>query len=124
MYVKEIRNYATCLALFLSLMLPLMACAQEHRHSPRGEIIVTNDTETQVTYFITTEKHGRRSWTATPGYNKYPALPDMTHIMVRGDDEIEIGDFGKAYIRDVAQFRDGVWKLSIRHARRELRHDR
>ena len=122
MYLKAIRIYGMCLA--LSLILPLVACAQEHRHSRSGgEILVTNDTDTQITYYITTEKYGKAQWTRPPGDSVYPTMNGI-RIRVRGDDQIEIGDWGKAYIEDVAEFHDGAWKLSIRQARRELRHNK
>lgn len=105
--------------------------AQEHKHSQNGEILITNDTDSQVSFYITTEKYSRMApWTWGPGKSLHPTrqehLPDnsITQIRLRasGDDEIEVADWGKAYIRDIAEFKDGIWNLSIRNARRELRH--
>jgi len=117
MHLKKIPIYATFLA--LSFILTLSSCAQEHRyrHSHYGEILVMNDTDTQISYFITTEKYGRLSWTYVPGHSGYPGTADLVRIRVRGEDQIEIGDWGNAYIGDVAEFNDGIWKLSFRHAR-------
>jgi len=129
MHLKKIPIYATFLA--LSFILTLAACAQEHRYSHRGEILVTNDTDIQVSFYITTEKYGRMGiWTWAPGKSAFPTrqerLPDNSitqiRVTVRGDDKIEISDWGNAYIQDVARWSNGAWNLSIRDARHELRH--
>lgn len=104
----------------ICMILPLVSYAQEHRHSPHGEIMITNDTDSQVSFFITTEKYGRKQWTWAPNKGSFPTMQSL-RLRVRGNDTIEIADWGKAYIQEVADFRDGLWNLSIRHARRELR---
>ncbi len=118
MHLKKI---PMCAIFFtLSFILTIAVCAQEqrHRHSHHGEILITNDTDTQISYFIMNEKIGRLSWTYAPGHRGYPGNADRVKIRLRGEDQIEIADWGKAYIEDVAEFNDGIWNLSFRHARR------
>jgi hypothetical protein len=118
--MKQIRIFV--MIAVLSMILPLASYAQEHRHSHRGEIVIVNDTDTQVSIYVRTEKYGRIGvWTYRPDQNSYLSYKDV-RLRVSGDDEIEIADWPKAYIGDVAEYRDGAWKLNIRHARRELRH--
>lgn len=105
----------------LCMILPLASYAQHHRHPRNAEINVTNDTNTQVTVAITTERYGREQWTFEPGRDIYLSRNGGIKLRLTGNDEIEIADWGKFYIQDVAEFRNGVWSLSIRHARRQAR---
>ncbi len=118
--MKQIRLLA--ILAILCMILPLASYAQHQRHSKRAEIIVNNDTSAQITFFITTERYGRLEWTYAPGNDSYTSHgPNGIRLMVRGNDVIEIADWGRFYIQDVSEFRDGVWKLSLRHARRVAR---
>ncbi|MGD0280764.1 MAG: hypothetical protein ABSB95_00205 [Dissulfurispiraceae bacterium] len=120
--MKQIRIFVMVVA--LSFILPFAVCAQEHRHSHRGEIRIVNDTESQVSIYVTTEKYGRIGvFTFKPGQNSYLLYGEGNlKLRVSGNDEIEIADWGKTYIGDVAEFVDGVWNLSIRHAHHEMHH--
>ncbi|MBA4391791.1 MAG: hypothetical protein C0399_12770 [Syntrophus sp. (in: bacteria)] len=81
-----------------------------------------NDTDTQVSFRITTEKYGRLRWTYKPGHQGVLSNgPDKIRLRVGDDDMIEIADWGKTTIRDVAEYRDGAWYLSIHNAHRILR---
>jgi hypothetical protein len=120
--MKRIKLYLLLIA--ICLLLPLRSFAQMP-HSHEAELHVINDTETQVSFHMTTEKYGTKQWTWRPGQDSYPTIPnpDGTNhrVRVRGTDSIEIADWGSREIRDVAEFVDGVWEIRIRHARRELR---
>ncbi len=117
--MKQIRVFLI-LFVALGLVLPLESYAQSRR-SPRSEIRIINGTDTQISFYITTEKYGRKQWTWAPNKSSYPTI-DGIRLRVRGTDEIEIADWGKAQIKDLATFNDGVWLLSLRLAGRELRN--
>jgi hypothetical protein len=76
--------------------------------------------DSQVTFYITTEKYGRLNWSWKPGMDSYPNTVKV-RIRVRADDLIEISDWGRANIKDVAEFHDGLWNLRLRDARHKLR---
>jgi hypothetical protein len=116
--MKRIRVYVIMVAA-LSMIL-LFASYGQSKRTHRGEIHIVNDTDTQITFIITTEKYGRKTWTWKKDHDAYPGI-DGIRLRVDGEDSIEIADWGKAYIEDVAEFEDGVWQLKIHHARRELR---
>ncbi len=108
------------LILFATLCMILsLGSYTQARRSPRAEILIVNDTETQISLIITTERYGRKQWTLAPDKSIHPGM-DGIRVRVSEDDEIEIADRGKAQIGDVAMFTDGIWRLSLRHARREL----
>ena len=117
--LKQIRN---CVLMFAAIfsVLTLTSCVHEYRHTPHGEIRVTNDTDTQVSFIISSDKYSRLSYTLKPGANPY-LLKDGVRIRVSGRDSIHVADWGGADIGDIANFYDGIWNLSIRQARRELR---
>jgi len=118
--MKQIRIFV--MVAVLSMILPLASYAQEDRHLHRGEINVVNDTDTQVSIYVTTEYSGRMGpWTYKPGQSSHVGYKEI-RLRVKRDDLIEIADWGKAHIEDVADFQDGIWQLSIRDARHELRH--
>jgi hypothetical protein len=116
--MKQVRIYVVMFAA-LSMILFFASYGQSKR-AHRSEIHIVNDTDTQVSFYITTEKYGRKQWTWKKDHDSYPSI-DGVRLRVNGDDRIEIADWGKAYIDDVAEFEDGVWQLRLRHARHELR---
>jgi hypothetical protein len=116
--MKKVRIYVVLLAALTVIL--LLASAGQARRTHRSEINIINDTDTQISFFITTEKYGRKQWTWKKDHNSYPSI-DGVRLRVNGDETIEIADWGKAYIDDVAEFEDGLWKLRLRHAHRELR---
>jgi hypothetical protein len=119
--MKKMRIFAMMLVA-LSMIVPITSFAQEHGRPHRAEISVVNDTSTQVSFYITSEKCGRWGWSYKPGYEGFLNCgPDKKRARVGRDDQIEIADWGKTNIQSVAAFRDGAWYLSIRDARRELR---
>ena len=101
-------------------MILLLASFGEAKRTHRSEIHIINDTDTQISFYITTEKYGRKSWTWKRDLDSYPTI-DGVRLRVNGDDSIEIADWGKVYIDEVAEFEDGVWQLRMRRAHRELR---
>ena len=116
--MKKVRIYVVMLAA-LSMILLLASFGQAKR-THRSEIHVVNDTDTQISFYITTEKYGRKQWTWKRDHDSYPSI-DGVRLRVNGDDSIEIADWGKAYIDEVAEFEDGLWQLRLRRAHRELR---
>ncbi len=116
--MKQIRIIA--ILAVLCMILPLATYAQDHRHARSAELNIVNNTATQVTVSITTERYGKLDWPYAPGEVARPASKDSVILRVRGDDRIQIADWGTAYIRDVAVFSDGVWNLNIRQARRVM----
>ena len=116
--MKQVRIYVV---MFTALSMILLFASQgQSKRSHRSEIHIVNDTDTQISFFITTEKYGRKQWTWKKDQDSYPSI-DGVRLRVNGDDTIEIADWGKAYIEDVAEFEDGLWQLRFHHARRELR---
>ncbi len=115
--MKQVRIYVAMAVVAVCLLIPLVSDA-----APRAEIRITNDTRSQVTFFITTGKFGRVNWTYRPGNSSFPTS-NGARVRVKGDDTIEIADWGRTYIDRVAVFndREGIWELSLRDARRQIR---
>ena len=116
--MKKVRIYLVMLSA-LSMILLMVSYSQAKR-THRSEIHIVNDTDTQISFYITTEKYGRKQWTWKKDHDSYPSIEGV-RLRVNGDDSIEIADWGKAYIDEVAEFEDGVWQLRLRRAHRELR---
>jgi hypothetical protein len=107
--------------LVLSIGLPVAVYAQHHRHPRDGEIRVTNETDSQVSIYIWTEKYGKLMWTWKQGLDGFLNNKQLIRIRVSEDDEVAISDWGKTTIREIADFREGAWYISIYQARHELR---
>lgn len=107
--------------LVLSMVLPVAVYAQHHRHSRDGEIRVNNETDSQVSVYIWTAKYGKLMWTWKQGLDGFLVNKQLIRIRVSEDDEIAISDWGKTTIREIAEFREGAWYISIRQARHELK---
>ena len=90
-------------------MILLLVSYGQAKRTHRSEIHIVNDTDTRVSFFITTEKYGRKQWTWKRDHDSYPSIEGL-RLRVNGDDTIEIADWGKAYIDEVAEFEDGVWQ--------------
>jgi tetratricopeptide (TPR) repeat protein len=118
--MKQVRIIA--ILAVLCMILPLAAYAQDHRHSRSAEIRIVNNTDTQVTLRLLSEKYGSKKYTYAPGERGILTSGDI-RLRVRGDDQIELADWGTALIRDIATFEDGLWNISIRQARRMMRNN-
>jgi hypothetical protein len=116
--MKQVRIYVVMVAALS--MIFLLASYGESKRTHRSEIRIINDTDTQISFYITTEKYGRKTWTWKKDHDAYPGI-DGVRLRVDGDDTIEIADWGKTYIEDVAEFEDGLWKLRLHQARHKLR---
>ena len=108
------------IAVVLSLVLPNLNWADERHHSRHGEIRVVNDTDSQISFIISTEKFGKKTWTFKPHQDSFCSVEGI-RIRVTGSDRIMIGDWGETSLRNVGEFRDGYWFLSLREARHEMR---
>ena len=118
--MKQIRVFVILAA--LCLILPVMSYAQDHRHSRSAEIRIINNTDTQITLRIFSEKYGSKKYVYAPGESGILTTGGI-RLRVRGNDQVEIADWGKAFIQDVSAFEDGLWNLSIRQARRMMRNN-
>jgi len=104
------------------MILPIAAYAQQHHHGgPRGEIQVYNDSRSQMTFFVYTERAGKLKWTFTPDHKGYLSHNNI-RLRVKGYDKIQIADYPAANISEVGRFRNGRWFVSIRDALRILRN--
>ena len=117
---KQIRMYVVMFAV-LCMVLPFASLAQAG--SPRAELRMANDTNTQVGFYISSDRFGRKHWTWKPGDHGYVVAKGGERLRVGGLDTIEIADWGKCQIEDIATFNDGIWQVnSFREAHRALRN--
>jgi hypothetical protein len=114
--MKQVRMVVAAVAV-LCVFLPVAARAE----MPRSEIRINNDTQTQISFKITTQKNGTMNFTWSPGAKLYPTS-NKVRVRVKGDDMIQIADWGRTRIDQVAVFDNGVWILSLGQARGRLQH--
>ena len=89
--------------------------SQTSRHETRSELLIKNDTNSQISFFITTQGSGRLHFTWKPGLSSHPSK-GQTRLMASGKDIIEIADWGRAKIEDVGIFNNGEWLINLGHA--------